>query len=339
MQFRVIPTLARGAYQLTQRRFIYLQFSSPATTMAPPVQAANRNKRKRKRKTVEFSSSSSSSSGSDDEVAPTPAPAPEPESASSTVSSDDSDSSDSDSDDAPPTLRRQAAAVTAQLQAVANDAQAPRQARASSRSPSPRPTEIPSFLPPRTADNEKEREEKDKVLKERFRKLWMSTVADEFKGDLEEIRKVSYRPKYPNTVGTNFVLSLGTGVNSVPAGYAHRQLGFCRGEFPFQLTDRRRSRRQRNGASSRSRRPGEGSSCLGRTHAISFILYFYQHLQSRLAASSISCFHLRCISILSRNILYLASSNFLSRGLAPGSTFFPGRVISTIISQRRSFSA
>lgn len=26
-------------------------------------------------------------------------------------------------------------------------------------------------------------------MKERFRKLWMSTVADEFKSDLEEIRK------------------------------------------------------------------------------------------------------------------------------------------------------
>jgi len=34
-----------------------------------------------------------------------------------------------------------------------------------------------------------EAEEKEKKLKERFRQFWMASVADEFKDDLEELRK------------------------------------------------------------------------------------------------------------------------------------------------------
>jgi len=56
-----------------------------------------------------------------------------------------------------------------------------------SRSPTPPPADIPPFLPSQTGtDAAKERE---KEMKEKFRKFWMASVADAFKDDLEEIRK------------------------------------------------------------------------------------------------------------------------------------------------------
>lgn len=42
------------------------------------------------------------------------------------------------------------------------------------------------MFPPATADGPSE---KEKALKEKFRKFWMSSVADAFKDELEEIRK------------------------------------------------------------------------------------------------------------------------------------------------------
>ncbi|KAF8511063.1 hypothetical protein BU17DRAFT_69777 [Hysterangium stoloniferum] len=47
---------------------------------------------------------------------------------------------------------------------------------------------VPSLLPPSTANVPSENE---KALKEKFRTFWMSSVADAFKDDLEEIRKES----------------------------------------------------------------------------------------------------------------------------------------------------
>jgi hypothetical protein len=58
------------------------------------------------------------------------------------------------------------------------------------RSPSPPlpDTTIPSFIPSGgLAENNAQNEE---VLKDRFRKFWMASIADGFKDDLEEIRKV-----------------------------------------------------------------------------------------------------------------------------------------------------
>ncbi|THU79989.1 hypothetical protein K435DRAFT_785004 [Dendrothele bispora CBS 962.96] len=54
------------------------------------------------------------------------------------------------------------------------------------REPSPPPPSaaIPSFIPENGAGSTNEQEMKDK-----FRKFWMSAVADGFKDDLEEIRK------------------------------------------------------------------------------------------------------------------------------------------------------
>jgi len=50
-------------------------------------------------------------------------------------------------------------------------------------SPSPQPVmDIPPFISPNTLENEQ-------VLKEKFRKFWMASIAEGFKDDLEEIRK------------------------------------------------------------------------------------------------------------------------------------------------------
>jgi len=56
-----------------------------------------------------------------------------------------------------------------------------------SRSPSPVPTSVPSFLPTKpdgSVDIESERR-----LKDRFRKFWMQSVADAFQDDLAQIHK------------------------------------------------------------------------------------------------------------------------------------------------------
>jgi ribosome assembly protein 3 len=57
-----------------------------------------------------------------------------------------------------------------------------------SRSPSPIPAPVPSFLPTKpdgSADTEGEQQ-----LKDRFRKFWMHSVADAFQDDLAQIHKV-----------------------------------------------------------------------------------------------------------------------------------------------------
>jgi ribosome assembly protein 3 len=46
---------------------------------------------------------------------------------------------------------------------------------------------LPSFLPSNQGGAKSEEEQK---LKDRFRQFWMASVADGFKDDLEEIRKV-----------------------------------------------------------------------------------------------------------------------------------------------------
>ena len=51
-------------------------------------------------------------------------------------------------------------------------------------SPSPQPNvDIPPFIPPNAPESER-------ALKENFRKFWMASIAEGFKDDLEEIRKV-----------------------------------------------------------------------------------------------------------------------------------------------------
>ncbi|KAF9019272.1 hypothetical protein BDZ89DRAFT_1073141 [Hymenopellis radicata] len=141
----------------------------------PP--AAKRRNRKRKRRAASSSSSSADSSESDSEsqVEP-PKPLPPPKIApsdheSSSESSSESDSSDSDSDVFIPA----AASITTTTKTQPQ------------RSPSPPPAQIPSFIPEKTASPNASAAE----LEVKFRKFWMTAVADGFSGDLDELRKES----------------------------------------------------------------------------------------------------------------------------------------------------
>ncbi|KAG8855854.1 hypothetical protein FRB96_006676 [Tulasnella sp. 330] len=167
---------------------------APAATGKAPVR-----KRKRKRKQVESSSSeSSSSSPSDSEdqqqsatpnvpVALSQPAASPPSSASSSISS----SSDSDSDSSSESEKESPIRGRPSEQPIANTDAGPSvpsaQRRRASISPSPPPAPLPSFLPERNGSAEAD--EKEKKLKERFRQFWMASIADEFKDDLEELRK------------------------------------------------------------------------------------------------------------------------------------------------------
>ncbi|KAF8164739.1 hypothetical protein B0H34DRAFT_641986, partial [Crassisporium funariophilum] len=98
-------------------------------------------------------------------------------SASSSSESSSSDSSSSDEEDI----------ASARPQGKQAQRTALKTVRALSRSPSPPPTAIPSFLPSEAAGNDSASQEQQ--LKDRFRQFWMSSMADGFKDDLEEIRK------------------------------------------------------------------------------------------------------------------------------------------------------
>lgn len=134
-----------------------------------------RRVRKRKQRNVSASSSSSSSSSaSDDEITPKIAPQPVVESAS--------EESDTDSSSA----ISSAAATTIPLATVSK--KPTQDERVPSRSPSPPIANIPPMFPP-SADGPSE---KERALKEKFKKLWMASLADTFKDELEQIRKVAY---------------------------------------------------------------------------------------------------------------------------------------------------
>lgn len=163
----------------------------PAVAKAP----ARKRHRKRKRRAASTSSSSSSSSSSEsdsDEEKPLsntttipvkPIQPQEPsESESSSESSLESDSEPEESFLAVPV------ATSGKLPPK------PTQIHHGSPSPSPPPTELPTFLP----DNNKGEQDnvaQEQLMKDKFRKFWMASIADGFRDDLEEIRKVhfSYR--------------------------------------------------------------------------------------------------------------------------------------------------
>ncbi|CCM00520.1 uncharacterized protein FIBRA_02554 [Fibroporia radiculosa] len=144
--------------------------------VAPPAKPTLPRKRNRKRKRRAVSSSSSDDSDDSDSDAPKPAaPAPQPSvpAASSSSSSDSSSDDDSDDDPRPPQIHKEVE-IDHHL------------AHTRPRSPSlsPPPTAVPAFLPSQAPDQQSEQ-----ILRNRFRKFWMSSVADAFRNDLEEIRK------------------------------------------------------------------------------------------------------------------------------------------------------
>ncbi|KAL4261677.1 Ribosome assembly protein 3 [Pleurotus pulmonarius] len=146
----------------------------------PPAKPIRKRNRKRKRRAASSSSSSSDSNSSDSESVSPQKPAPVVTTQASEPSSSSSSSSESDSEDSDAPQRVESSKETP---GKAQIKQVPPQGR----SPSPQPVPIPSFLPSQT--EAAEAAEQEKVLKERFRRFWMSSIADGFKDDLEEIRK------------------------------------------------------------------------------------------------------------------------------------------------------
>lgn len=150
----------------------------------PPAKPIRKRNRKRKRRAASSSSSSSDSNSSDSESVPPQKQAPVvvTQAHASEPSSSSSSSSESDSDDSDVPQRVEPTKATPGKVHI-------KQIPTQERSPSPQPVPIPSFLPSQA--EAAEAVEQEKVLKERFRRFWMSSIADAFKDDLEEIRKVS----------------------------------------------------------------------------------------------------------------------------------------------------
>ena len=154
----------------------------PAVTKLPPTQRKRNRKRKRRAASTSSSSDSSISYSSEDEALKTTTKIVPivPSLSQAQLESDSSSDSESSSSDGTTTeiLRgRQPKNVT------------PKTPRQFSLSPSPPSAALPSFLPSENAEDDAGSKEKE--LLNRFRQFWMTAVADGFKEDLEEIRKVS----------------------------------------------------------------------------------------------------------------------------------------------------
>lgn len=156
----------------------------PPAATKPPTQRKRNRKRKRRAASTSSSSLDSSSDPTEDETPKTatklvPVPSsvsqPQPESDLASDSSS-SESSSSDEEDRTAEIPRGRQNITLKT---------PRQF---SLSPSPPSAALPSFLPSENAGNDTGSKEKD--LKDRFRQFWMTSVADGFQDDLEEIHKV-----------------------------------------------------------------------------------------------------------------------------------------------------
>lgn len=178
---------------LIARKIIQIDFGSIVkfASMAPPVpKPARRRNRKRKRRAASSDSSSSSDDSSSDESTQTKPqlrapPAKKP--GSDMTSSSESVSSDSDSESDDDDNARTTSMVNNQIQV--DNPKVPHDKGASRRgSLSPPPSaEIPSFLPSNPPADDTAVEQ---AMKDKFRKFWMSSIAEGFKEDLEEIRKV-----------------------------------------------------------------------------------------------------------------------------------------------------
>lgn len=152
----------------------------PAATKPPPTQKKRNRKRKRRAASSSSSSDSSSSSSTDEAPKTTTKVVPIVPSLSQPQLSDSSSESESSSSDD----------TTAEIPRGREPKnEIPKTARQFSPSPSPPSAALPSFLPSENAEDDVGSKEKE--LQNRFRQFWMSSVADGFKEDLEEIRKVS----------------------------------------------------------------------------------------------------------------------------------------------------
>lgn len=159
------------------------------------AKTARKRNRKRKRRIASSSESSeSSTSDSEDERPATvklktqvPAkPVVSEDSSSSSESSESESDSEPSSDEESVNQERDIEMIDASVSPAGKSDK--RERNVHSRSPSPVPALVPSFLPTKpdgSVDTESEQQ-----LKTRFRKFWMQSVADAFQDDLVQIHKV-----------------------------------------------------------------------------------------------------------------------------------------------------
>ncbi|EJU05970.1 hypothetical protein DACRYDRAFT_12791 [Dacryopinax primogenitus] len=146
-----------------------------------------RTRRRKRREVSDSSSSDDSASESEDVPVPKTNPAPPvkvPQPAEESEDDTESDDDESSDEDVVGPTAPHGDMEMAPAHEPSEAAPRPHK-RIPSRSPSPPAPALPPFLP--TAKDV--REEKEKQLKDRFRKYWMTSLADAFADDLDEIRK------------------------------------------------------------------------------------------------------------------------------------------------------
>ncbi|KAF9653941.1 hypothetical protein BDM02DRAFT_1142364 [Thelephora ganbajun] len=164
---------------------------------ATAAKTARKRNRRRKRRVASSSGSSSSSSedsssGSEDEKPTTVklkthAPAKPVVSEGSSFSSKSSESESESNPSSDEESTHQGDDVEMLDDSVPTENPGKERKAVYSRSPSPIPAPVPSFLPTNpdgSVDTESEQQ-----LKDRFRKFWMQSVADAFQDDLAQIHK------------------------------------------------------------------------------------------------------------------------------------------------------
>lgn len=148
--------------------------------MAPALtKPARKRNRKRKRRAASSSSSSSSDSSSEEESPKVVTPQSQKKQAPESSESSESDSDSTSSNDSEIKFAEQAL---------------PKVTPPRHHSPSPPPPigGKPSLIPFGSSEKDNDELQKEIALKEKFRKFWMASVADGFKDDLEQIRKVCF---------------------------------------------------------------------------------------------------------------------------------------------------
>jgi ribosome assembly protein 3 len=161
---------------------------------AAPKHVVSRNRTRKRKRRAAISSSSDSSSDSDPDVQLIPPTVLNPNHPSSSSSSSDSEDSDSDSSSS-----FSASSPLKTLQPKASEVRRPKATSSTLRqlppSPSPPLAEVVTFLPSENAAVAAKNVVQEQAVKDKFRQLWMASVADGFKEDLEDIRKVSFFPQ------------------------------------------------------------------------------------------------------------------------------------------------
>lgn len=201
--------------------------------MRPEMPKSTRKRnRKRKRRVVSDSSSSEEDTSSSSSSASTPKktvtiPVRQPKTSVNTDTDEDEDEASSSSDesqnDSDP--GEEDIDISVPTSRPAHPEPPPQRD-----SPSPQPNvDIPPFVPPNSPQSEQ-------AIRDKFRKFWMASIAESFKDDLEEIRKVRPLRDVDSVSWTKRVCRwIGTESWPITAGASHRVACFWCRRVLFEL--------------------------------------------------------------------------------------------------------